>query len=82
MQVLTAASANGPGAPQLPPVTMLSIPVHQRECPPYTIRRRLGGPENRTGLVWRRENFASTSFRTPNRQTRSESPYQRRCLDS
>jgi hypothetical protein len=33
MQIVTAASANGSGAPQLTPVTMLSIPVHQGECP-------------------------------------------------
>ena len=49
---------------------------------PYTCRRRLGGPEVRTGLVWRREYFAPTEFRTPNRHTRSGSPYRRRCPSS
>jgi hypothetical protein len=33
MQVVTAAIANGPEAPQLTPVTMLSISVNQWECP-------------------------------------------------
>ena len=34
MQVITAASENGSGVPQIPPVSMLSIPVHQGDCPP------------------------------------------------
>ena len=54
MQVIKTASANGSGASQLPSFTMLGIPVHQEECPP-TRHRRLGGSEDRTGLVWRRE---------------------------
>ena len=53
----------------------------ERESP-YSFCRRLGGPEKRTGVAWMREYFAPTGFRTPNRQTRSESPYRRRCPGS
>ena len=37
MHVIKAAIANGPEAPQLTPVTMLSTPVNQWECPPIHV---------------------------------------------